>query len=48
MKILKGLFIAVLALVVVFVVVGLLILPASVHVEPSTSSPARPRVSVRA
>jgi hypothetical protein len=42
MKILKGLFIAVLALVVVFVVVGLLILPASVHVERSAVVEASP------
>jgi uncharacterized protein YndB with AHSA1/START domain len=42
MKILKGLFIAALALVAVFVGVGLLFLPASVHVERSTVIDASP------
>jgi len=42
MKILKGLFIAALALVAVFVVVGLVFLPASVHVERSAVIDASP------
>ncbi len=42
MKILKGLFIVVLALVAVFIVVGLLFLPAGVHVERSAVIEAAP------
>jgi len=42
MKILKGLFLAVLALVAVFVVVGLVFLPRSVHVERSADIDAPP------